>query len=110
MDNPQSVYAILDLSFKSNAGFDETKSLILDLMDKYGYSKKQLLIIDIPDGVFIRFKDDDWCKLLDASSTLKEDIKYLTKLEDGEWDAIIKKHRSPIHSFGNELLARWRGF
>ena len=76
-------------------------------MEKYGYGKKQLLIIDIPEGVFIRSKDDDWCKLLDISSTLEEDSKYLTKMEDGEWDAIIKKHRSPINSFGNELLARW---
>ena len=110
MDSPQTVYAISDLSFKSNANFNETKSLIIGLMDKYGYNKKQLLIIETPDGVFMRSKDDDWCKLLDTSSAFKEENKSLTKMEDGEWDAITKKHRSSINSFGNELLARWRGF
>jgi hypothetical protein len=108
MDNVQTVYSSSDLSFKSNTGFDETKSLILDLMEKYGYHKKQLLIIDTPDGVFIRSKDEDWCRLLDDSSAFKEEIKSLTKMEDGEWDAITNKHSSSIHSFGNELLARWQ--
>ena len=108
MDTPQSAYAISDLSFKSNANFIETKSFILDFMEKYGYTKKQLLIIDTPDGVFIRSKDDNWCKLLDTSSAPGEEIKSLTKMEDGEWDAITKKHRSSINSFGNELLARWQ--
>jgi len=108
MNNLQTVYSSSDLSFKSNTDFNETKSLILDLMAKYGYDKKQLLIIDIPDGVFIRSKDEGWCKLLNFSSSHEDDIKSFTMLEDGEWDATIKKHRSPIHSFGNELLARWQ--
>lgn len=107
MDNLQPVYFHSDLSFKSNADFNETKSFILDLMEKYRYDKKQILIIDTPDGVFIRSKDEDWCRLLDDSSAVKEDSKHLTKMEAGEWDSITKKHRSPIHSFGNELLARW---
>ena len=107
MDNVQTVYSSSDLSFKSITGFDETKSLILGLMEKYGYDKKQLLIIDTPDGVFVRSKDENWCRLLDSSSAFKEHNKQLTKMEDGEWDAITKKNRSSIHSFGNELLARW---
>src|SRR5690349_19549403 len=108
----QNPFAPPDESYVSNASFEETVDLLRSIATSgtHTYSlDENILVIETPDGVFIRARDPEWVDFL--SNLAKDPIEGLTTLKaisPREWTNMTTRYRAPVQSFGDNLLARWK--
>ena len=77
-------------------------------------NEKYVLVIEIPDGVYVRCQIPEVCIFFDEFAEFEYDESDNDKLEIEKLDSaddftdLTKRHKAPINSFGNERLAIWR--
>ncbi len=89
--------------------FDKVVGFVKFVAQESEYATtKDILAIEIPEGVFIRAQDVEWCKTLTGYAKDKKAGFPITIIGTKEWEGLTRKYRSPINSFGDEKLARWK--
>jgi hypothetical protein len=98
---PDEAYAYAG-SFNNLVGF--VKLLASDEEDLE--IEDRILLIETPEGVFIRAQTPVWCKALTKVANAREIPLSIIGIK--KWQDMTRKYRAPIKSFGDESLAVWR--
>src|SRR5689334_5518455 len=104
-------YANPDLCFVTNETFDQTVNWITVCVEDNPElpTKEDILVIEIPDGVFIRSLHPEWSiSLAQLISHSVEGVPQLKEISLQQWNDMTTKYRGPINSFGDDHLARWK--
>lgn len=90
---------IVDFIKSSSESPDISKGLDIPL-------DRDIVIIELKEGVYIRTQTTDWCELL--TGLAKYDKTFLTIIPERTWIDATMKYRGPINLFGDNKLVRWR--
>jgi hypothetical protein len=99
-----------DESYSTSMSFPALVEYVQYTSGEKGFSLfEDLLIIQIPEGVFIRTTSREWCETFThlAEKEISKDWQFQI-LKEGEWDRLTTRYRAPIESFGDARLVRWR--
>ena len=99
--------------YSSKSSFDETVDLLKEISETRTDANypltENILVIQIPEGVFIRAGTFEWCTALtELVKNPSAVLPSLTIIPKARWNEMTIKYRGPIESFGDERLVRWR--
>ncbi len=109
-DHLMSRYLIIpDEAYSVALPFEEAVHFIKFVAKENEYSiTNDVLVIEISEGVFIRAQNSEWCIILIKWAEAETPDVLIKIIGTKEWEGLTRKHRSPINSFGDEKLARWK--
>jgi hypothetical protein len=97
-----------ELTFSTKMDFEKTANFLKYLATENDIpSFDDVLLIEIPDGVFLKTVSPKWNEVLHNLSDNNSEYG-ITSVDPRKWNELTTRYRSPLRSMGNEKLARWR--
>ena len=100
-----------DEAFSSPESYEKTLAFLTFISKDAETSltlKEEILVVAIPEGVFIRARNQ-WATLLSQIAAGKATIHFPIKsLSIHEWTRLTRQYRDPVQSAGDRNLAVWR--
>lgn len=98
-----------DEAYSTNMDFDKLIFFLKEIAKEKNFDTDEcILIIELPEGVFIRSQTTEWCDFLTAFSRMSVEGLEFNIIGEQKWTELTKKYRDPIKLFGDNKLARWR--
>ena len=102
-------FLVPEVSYTTSKSFNEVVSFLKYVSKEEDYSlNNDILVIDTPEGVYIKSRNKDWNNYLESHEVANSGSFGLKKFNTRDWDILTRRYRAPINSFGDEKLAVWR--
>ena len=99
--NPDEAYSI-DLPFEEAVDFVQT------IAKENEYPTEYILIVELPEGVFIRTQTTEWCDTFADFANQESEYFRVKIIGTKLFTDLTRKYRDPIHLFGDRKLAMWK--
>jgi hypothetical protein len=97
-----------ELTFSTQMNFQLTVDLVKYLASEDdSMDFNDILILELNEGIFIKTASVKWSETISKLADNQSEYKIF-HLDARKWNDITSRYRSPLNSFGNEKLARWR--
>jgi hypothetical protein len=74
-----------------------------------GYDIENILAIEVPEGIFIKTDNLEWCDLINSFTDSQNETGFVTSpITEQQWNYITRKYRDPLQLFGNPKLGIWK--
>lgn len=107
---PNSRYLLLpDEAYTTKMPFNEFVGFVkFSAMENNLDGLDDLLVIELPEGVFIRAANPGWCQTLTNHAEAEKKELPIEIIGSRKWTELTRRYRAPLQSFGNERLAMWK--